>query len=142
MMERFLQKAAAIVHRNGKEFYVDVPVSWSDFSRNGREAGLDYRRVLKHADKIIVWNYFSLENLPHTVSEDLTRYLAANFPLQSFYVSIGIWGSKESADAAFLRKAVESSLKGGATQIWITPNDHVSAEHWNGMLPYLRGARR
>lgn len=138
LMERFLKKAAAIVHRNGKEFYVDVPVSWTDFRRNGRDAGLDYRRVLKHADKIIIWNYYYLEDLPHTASEDLTRYLAANFPLPSFYISIGLWSAKERVDEAFLGAAVKSALKGGATQIWITPNDHVSDGHWNGMLPYLR----
>jgi poly-beta-1,6-N-acetyl-D-glucosamine synthase len=139
MMERFLEKAAVVVHRNGKEFYVDVPVSWKDFKRNGREAGLDYRRVLKHADKIIVWNYYYLENLPPTVSEDLARYLAANYPLSGFYVSIGLWGKKEHVDPASFKTAVESTLRGGAAQIWITPNDLVTAKHWEGMLPSWKG---
>ena len=138
MMERFLEQAAAIVHRNRKEFYVDVPVSWADFKRNGREAGLDYRRVLKHADKIIVWNYYYLENLPPTVSEDLARYLTANFPLSSFYVSIGLWGKKERVDPESFKTAVESTLRGGAAQIWITPNDLVTAKHWEGLLPSLK----
>lgn len=138
MMERFLERAAAAAHRHSKEFYVDVPVSWTDFARNGAEAGLDYRRVLKHADKIIVWDYYYLVDRPPTVTEELSRYLAANFPLSSFYVSIGLWGKKEHVDPVSFKIAVESAVKGGATQLWITPNDLLSAEHWNGMLPVWR----
>jgi cellulose synthase/poly-beta-1,6-N-acetylglucosamine synthase-like glycosyltransferase len=60
LMELFIGKAASAAHKYGKELYVDVPVSWADFSQNGREAGLDYERVLKHADNIVIWNYFFL----------------------------------------------------------------------------------
>ena len=62
MMEQFIKKVAEVVHKHGKELYVDVPVSWKDYSRNAKESGLDYRRILRHADKIIIWNYFYLED--------------------------------------------------------------------------------
>ena len=139
MMERFLKRAETIVHYNKKELYVDVPVSWTDLERNGREAGLDYRMVLQHADKIIVWNYYYLENLPPTVSEKLSRHLAATLPLARFYVSIGLWGQKEHVAPESFKVAVESTLRGGASQIWITPNDLVTAKHWDDMLPYWEG---
>ncbi len=137
LMESFLAKVAAVVHSNRQQLYVDVPVNWSNFDRNGIDAGLDYRLVLNHADKIIVWNYFRLENLPPTVSEKLARHLVADLPLSSFYISIGLWGKKGRVDPVSLRNAVESTLKGGANQILITPNDLMTAKHWEGILPYL-----
>ncbi|MFQ5586804.1 MAG: glycosyltransferase [Thermodesulfobacteriota bacterium] len=138
LMERYIKRVAEVVHREGRELYVDVPVSWVDFSRNGRESGLDYRRVLRHADKIIIWNYFYLEAAPPTVSEELSKYLVENFAINSFYVSVGLWGDKEPVDPLTFAEAIASTLKGGATQIWVTPDYLVTDEHWNELIAYLK----
>lgn len=29
------------------------------------------------------------------------------------------------------------SLKGGSTQIWVTPNDLITDKRWEKMLPYV-----
>lgn len=137
-MEGFIQKAAEITHRYKKDLYVDVPVSWKDFRNQGRDSGLDYRRVLRHADSIVVWNYFQLENLPPSVSEPFSRYLASSFPDDSFYVSFGLWGSKDPIDPKTFREAVKSALKGGAKRIWITPDSLMTEEHWNSLLSLLK----
>lgn len=138
MMERFIKKVADIVHSYGKELYVDVPVSWRDFTQNARESGLDYRRILNHADKIIVWDYYYLENAPPVISGALSQHLVENFPISTFYVSIGLWGKKKPVDAESFAEAVTSTLRGGATQIWVTPNDLISENHWDKLLPYWR----
>ena len=138
LMERFIEKAARLAHENRKELYVDVPVSWKDFSRNGKESGLDYRRILRHADKIIVWNYFSLANQPPEASEALARYLVENFPGNAFYVSIGLWGKSKRLASGPFAKAVASTVKGGATHLWMTPNDMVTEQHWNALLQYWK----
>lgn len=135
-MERFIKQVARIVHTNRKELYVDVPVSWTDFSRNGRESGLDYRRILNHVDKIIVWNYFYLSDAPPEISQKLSEYMVRNFPLSSFYISIGLWGTDEHVGPKALSQAIDSTIKGGATQIWITPNDLITKEHWNKLIQY------
>ncbi len=140
-MERFIKRAADIVHLNRKELYVDVPVSWTDFSRNGKESGLDYRRVLNHADKIIVWNYFYLGNAQPEISRKLSEHMVRNFPISSFYISVGLWGTKEHVGPEALSRAIDSSIKGGATQIWITPNDLITQEHWEKLLPYWQVAQ-
>ena len=124
-----------------KELYVDVPVSWKDLTLNGKEAGLDYSRVLRHADNIVVWNYFYLENLPASVSESISRYLAANFPANSFYVSLGLWGKKDPMDPQNFEDGLKNTLKGGATRVWITPDSLITDEHWNRLLPYLKGEK-
>jgi len=137
LMEEYIEKVAEIVHSFNKSLYVDVPVSWRDFSRNGRESGLDYRRILKHADNVIVWNYFYLEDLPPSISEDLSSYLARNFPVDSLYVSIGLWGKKEHIDPGILRESIQATLKGGIRRIWITPDSLLTDEHWKAILPLL-----
>ena len=134
LMENYIRKAADIVHRHGKELYVDVPVSWNNFSWEGKEAGLDYRRILKHADKIVLWNYFHLEGKPPEISNSLSQYMRKNFPSSSYYISIGLWGSNKPADAASLDAAIGSTLSGGSSQIWITPNDMLGDAHWNSLL--------
>jgi hypothetical protein len=139
MMERFIKKAADIAHKEGKELYVDVPVSWKDFSRNGKDSGLDYKMVLDHADKIIVWNYFYMENASPAISRDLARHLVDNFPISSFYLSIGLWGNDNPVDPASFADAVFNSLEGGAIQLWITPNHLVTQKHWDNLLTHWKG---
>lgn len=136
LLEGFIQKAATIAHENKKELYVDVPVSWKDFAQNGRESGLDYNRVLNHADKIIVWNYFDLANQPPEASEALARYLTGNFPSSRFYISIGLWGKKKGVGPQPFAEAIASTVKGGSTRIWVTPNDMITAQHWDKVVHY------
>ncbi|MBI5048294.1 MAG: glycosyltransferase family 2 protein [Deltaproteobacteria bacterium] len=139
LMEGYIKRAADITHKYQKELYIDVPVSWNDFRQNAKESGLDYRRVLKYADNIVVWNYFYLENLPPTVSESLSRYLAENFPANSFYVSLGLWGKKDHMDSKTFSDGLKSALKGGATRIWVTPDSLITDEHWKELLYYIKG---
>jgi hypothetical protein len=138
LMERFLERLAKVIRRYGKEFYVDVPVSWKDFSRNGADAGLDYSRVLKHADRIVVWNYFSEEGLAPSISEEISIYLSKNFPSTSVYLSIGLWGKEENVSPDDMDAAVKASLKGGSTNLWISPDYLMTEEHWSRLYPYLK----
>ncbi|MBI5642876.1 MAG: glycosyltransferase family 2 protein [Deltaproteobacteria bacterium] len=138
LMEKYIQRAADIAHSHKKELYVDVPVSWKNFSNNGRESGLDYRRVLRHADNIVVWNYFFLEELPPSSSEALSRYLAKNFPADSFYVSLGLWGKKEAMGPRAFAEGIDSTLKGGSKRIWVTPDSMVTEEHWKELMTKLK----
>jgi hypothetical protein len=134
LMEDYIRKAAEIVHRNGKDLYIDVPVSWKNFALEGKEAGLDYRRMLKHADKLVLWNYYHLEGKPPEVSRSLSQYMRKNFLDSSYYISIGLWGSNKPADASSLDAAISGTLSGGSSQIWITPNDMLSDAHWDSVL--------
>ncbi len=138
LMEEFIKKVAGVVHRYGRELYIDVPVSWRDFTLNGMDSGLDYRRILKHADKIIIWNYFYIENAPPQISEPLAMYLVDNFPAGSFYLSIGLWGDKEPVDPDTLEEAIKSTLKGGVRRIWITPDSLMTGEHWKRVINHLK----
>ena len=131
-MEGFIKKAAQIAHRRHKKLYVDVPVSWADFRRNGRDSGLDYKRVLRHADNIVVWNYFYLEGKPPAVSEAISRYLVENLPKDSFYVSLGLWGKNDDQmDPKTFSQGLRSTVRGGVKRIWVTPDSLMTEGHWN-----------
>jgi len=142
LMEGFIKRAAAAAHKHNKLLYVDVPVSWEDYSQNGREAGLDYLTVLKHADNIVLWNYYFLEHLPPDRSESLARYVSATLPRDRYYMSIGLWGENgDVMDPITLERGLRSTLNGGVDRIWITPDYMVGEEHWKRIVPYLKGKR-
>ncbi len=140
-MEGYIKKAAEVTHRYHKELYVDVPVSWADLRRNGRDSGLDYKRVLRHADNIVVWNYFYLEGKPPSVSESISRYLVKNLPRDSFYVSIGLWGKTSPMSPMSFSEGLRSTIRGGVKRIWVTPDSLMTEGHWNEARAYLAGKK-
>lgn len=138
LFERFAQKAAQAVRRHGKRLYVDVAASWKDLSRNGKDFGQDYERLLRVADRLVVWDYFAYEGLPPSASADLARHLAASFPTSHFDLSIGLWGKGAVVGPSDFDAALEGALAGGATQIWVTPNDQVTDAHWASVVRRLK----
>jgi hypothetical protein len=129
-MEQFLQKVADAAHSGGKQLIVDVPVSWKDLRRSGRDSGLDYTRVLNHADQIVVWNYFGVQQRSPEVSKEVVHDLLRSFPPGRFFVSVGLWRPHGTIDPLTFRKGLEYSINEGAPNIWITPNELMSGAHW------------
>ncbi|HSS44413.1 MAG TPA: glycosyltransferase family 2 protein [Thermoanaerobaculia bacterium] len=136
-MEGFLARASAAVHAAGKKLFVDVPVSWSDFRRHGKDAGLDYGRVLRHADRIVVWNYFSMEDRGPEVSLALAQDLRRGFPPDRVFLSIGLWGSQGTLEPKAFEEALAYTLKGGMPNLWITPNHLLTPRHWAALTRVL-----
>ena len=110
---------------------MDVSVSWRDLSREGRDHGHDWRRLLRHVDRIVPWDYATLEGLPPEASRRLASYLVEHVPRSHFYVSVGLWARPGQVSPAALAATVQQALEGGATRIWLTPNDMLSEEHWS-----------
>ncbi len=135
LMERFVARAAAAAHRNGKLLYLDVAASWDDLRRDGKDHGHDYARLLPLVDQLVVWNYFALQNLPPSASRDLAARLAATLPPGKWTLSIGLWGPDgKPVPPEDLSAALAASIEGGAHRIWITPDDQVTDAHWNAIL--------
>ncbi len=135
LMERFVQRAAEAAHRHGKQLWMDVAASWKDLKRDGRDHGHDYALLLRHADRLVVWNYHWLEGLPATASTELARRLAATLPAGRWSMSVGLWGPEGKAiTPAQLGQTLAASLEGGARDLWVTPNDQVTDAHWNALL--------
>ncbi len=126
----FLQRVADAAHSGGKQLIVDVPVSWKDLQRHGKDSGLDYARVLHSADQIVVWNYFGVQQKDPEISQDIAQDLLQSFPPDKFFISVGLWRSHGTLDPQAFQKGLAYTIKGGAPNIWITPNELMSRSHW------------
>jgi biofilm PGA synthesis N-glycosyltransferase PgaC len=126
----FLQRVADAAHSGGKQLIVDVPVSWKDLRRHGKDSGLDYARVLRSADQIVVWNYFGVQQKDPEISQEIAHDLLQSFPPGKFFVSVGLWSSHGTLDPQAFQKGLTYTMKGGAPNIWITPNELMSPSHW------------
>jgi len=136
-MEAFLERAALAVHAANGRLYVDVPVSWDDLKRHGRDSGLDYEGVLRHADRIVVWNYFAMDGRPAEVSRDLARELRRSLPRDRVFVSIGLWAKEGAMSPQDLARAVALTLDAGMPNLWITPNHLLTPKHWEALTSVL-----
>ena len=127
---RFLERAAAVVHRYHKELYVDVDVSWGHLSRESVEKGQDYGTLLQYADRLVIWDYFGLSGYPPDYTGEIARYLK-KYGAARIIISVGLWsqrGTAISPDA--LRRAMQAALKSDIPNLWITPSLLLSEEHW------------
>jgi hypothetical protein len=135
LVERFVQRAAEAAHRHGKQLWVDVAASWKDLTRDGRDHGHDYPRLLLYADRLVVWNYRALEELPVSASGDLARRLSATLPAGRWSMSVGLWGPKGTVmPPEDLGATLAAALEGGARDLWVTPNDQLTDAHWEALL--------
>lgn len=135
LVERFVQRAAAAAHLHGKQLWVDVAASWKDLTRDGRDHGHDYALLLRHADRLVVWNYRALEGLPVSASGDLARRLSATLPAGRWSMSVGLWGPGGTVMGPDdLAATLASALEGGARDLWVTPNDQLTDAHWSALL--------
>ncbi|HSB19745.1 MAG TPA: glycosyltransferase family 2 protein [Anaeromyxobacteraceae bacterium] len=135
LLESFVARAAEAAHRHGKLLYLDVAASWKDLRRDGKDHGHDYARLLRHADHLVVWDYFALEGLPPEASRELARRLAATLPAGRWTLSVGLWGpGGKVVPAADLAAALAASVEGGAGRIWVTPVDQITPQHWDAIL--------
>ncbi len=136
-MEAFVERAARVVHAEKRRLYVDVPVSWDDLKRHGRDSGLDYKGVLRHADRIVVWNYFAMDGRPAEVSRDLARELRRSLPRDRVFVSIGLWAKEGAMPPDEFQRALAYTLEGGISNLWITPNHLLTPKHWQALTRVL-----
>jgi len=131
----FVARAAEVAHRHGKLLYVDVATSWKDLSRDGRDHGQDYARLLEHADHLVIWDYWVLEGQPPEASKALAERLGAVLPPGRWTLSLGMWGpGGRVVTPEELAQGLSFAVAGGAHRIWVTPNDQLTPAHWEQIL--------
>ncbi len=134
-LSRFIARAAEVVHQYDKELFVDVRVSWGNLANESRENGQDYSLLLEHADRLVIWNYFGLNEYDAEYTEDLARYLE-KFEDGEIIISIGLWGEDDSTvPPADLRHALNALNHTNIPHFWITPSFLLSDRHWEVLEP-------
>lgn len=134
-ISRFIARAAAVVHQYNKELFVDVRVSWGNLANESRENGQDYTLLLKYADRLVIWNYFGLNDYEAEYTEELARYME-KFGEGRVIVSIGLWGEDDrTVPPADLRHALHALTHTNTPHFWITPSFLLREEHWEVLEP-------
>ncbi len=133
-------RLSQVVHAHGKKLAMDVKVSHSDLMRNSVENGQDYHLLAPFVDEFVVWDYFGTEgNSPESVAP-IASYFDDEFGASKFYLSIGLWDRTGTISGDELARALRSAQEGGATQLWITPAEKMSALHWKALANAVRAA--
>ena len=134
-------RLAQVVHAHGKKLAFDVKVSHDDLKRNSVENGQDYQLLAPYVDEFVVWDYFATEDKSPESATQIAAYFKDKFGSDKFYLSIGLWGRNDTISADELSRALRAAQEGGATQLWITPAEKMSALHWKAFADAVRKAR-
>ncbi|MGQ9826755.1 MAG: family 10 glycosylhydrolase [Roseiflexus sp.] len=75
IVARFVERAARVAHAHGKQLFVDVRVGWDSPADEGRRSGHDYRLLLQHADRLVLWNYIGLHRAASEYTGSVAQYV-------------------------------------------------------------------
>ncbi|MHA7223379.1 hypothetical protein ACX80S_13820 [Arthrobacter sp. RHLT1-20] len=124
-------RASAAAHANGATLDMDVRAPWQDPAGDRPESGHDYALLASAADRLVVWNYFGLNDTAPSYSADLATALAKRS--DKFAISVGMWAKEGSISAADLASGLEASVSGGATAVAVTPSSMLDDDDWRAL---------
>lgn len=130
MLDIILDKAVVIAHRYGKEFFLDVQQSDDSNDPLTNLHGTNYKLVLEHTDRLVVWGYFGLDGTDPQTYYDYAKFLLT-FGAKRVILSFGLWDATDpTITCDELRQAILACQSGGLANIWITPSTMMSDTHW------------
>jgi len=133
LLQGYLNKLADIAHSYGKQLFFDVSLSWNNLQNAGNEFGTRYDLMLERIDKLVVWGYCYLENIPPEFLETAARFLQ-RYGTGRVIMSIGLWGPNNTImPADLLQRGVLASDKGGLSDLWITPSVMMDESMWQAL---------
>lgn len=136
LISGFVAQAAAVVHAYGKELLVDVRVPWGDLQDRGRKQGQDYRLLLDHADRLVLWVYLGLTDRPASYIRDIAQAYR-NYGSDRIILSFGLWGRDSTVlSAAELEASLQQAQRSPLASTWITPASLLDDQHW-GVLEHV-----
>jgi hypothetical protein len=146
-IDRFLDKAAAIVHAQGKQLFVEARISVTPDGDVTVSNGTDLGLLLQHADRVIVWGNHDLDGRSQQALAAVAKYLA-RYSRGRAILSIGLWDKNydpgvpnaqmTSISAQEFRTALKFAGQGGATDLWITPSFLLSEDDWQALKAHWK----
>ncbi len=129
-LDRWLDRAVVIAHAHGKQLFMDVALSLDNLSKMTNEHGTNYRLVLEHMDKLVIWAYLDLDNYQPEYLYDIGFFLR-QFETDRIILSIGLWSNTTTVISPDkLKRAIIAAGRGDMPNIWITPSSLMQAGHW------------
>ena len=124
-------RRAAAAHANGATLDMDVRAPWQDPAGDRPESGHAYALLASAADRLVVWNYFGLNDTAPYYSADLATAMAKRS--DKFVISVGMWAKEGSISASELASGLEASVSGGATAVAVTPSSMLDDDDWRAL---------
>lgn len=133
MVARFVARAANAAQVHGKELFVDVRIGWDTPASEGRRSGHDYALLLEHADRLVLWNYFGLNEREPEYSREIASYMQ-RYGAERIIISYGLWASRGAVvPAEELGRALDAGAAGSIPHAWITPSSLMTDAHWEAL---------
>ena len=136
---RFLEKAAAVVHKSNKQLFVEVHINLDEAGKVWLQNGTDYDQLLKYADKLLVWGNYNMEGRALGAIVNVAYYLT-RFDPERVIVMIGLWDKNYPSDtpkqdmqaipAGDLRTALSAADQGEIKSLGVVPSFLLGDEHW------------
>jgi hypothetical protein len=146
---RFLEKAAAVVHKSNKQLYLEVHINLDNAGKVWLQNGTDYDQLLKYADKLLVWGNYNMEGRALGAIVNVAYYLTRYDPSQVI-VMIGLWDKNYPSDtpkqemqaipAQDLHTALAAADQGEIKNLGVVPSFLLGNEHWQ-VLQELWGTK-
>ncbi len=134
-IDRFLEKAAMIVHRHGKQLFVEVRIGVDPSGQVFVKNGTDINLFLEYADRLVVRGSSDPDGRSQSSINTIAQYLARH-QKNRLILSIGLWdkdydtGTPGNQMSALSAADFQSALRGGTTNLWVTPSFLMSNAHW------------
>jgi hypothetical protein len=136
---RFLEKAAAVVHKSNKQLFVEVHINLDEAGKVWLQNGTDYDQLLKNADKLLVWGNYNMEGRALGAIVNVAYYLTRLDP-ERVILMIGLWAENypsntpkeemQAIPAEDLRTALSAADQGEIKSLGVVPSFLLGDEHW------------
>jgi hypothetical protein len=136
---RFLEKAAAVVHKSNKQLFVEVHINLDEAGKVWLQNGTDYDLLLKYADKLLVWGNYNMQGRALGAIVNVAYYLT-RFDPERVIVMIGLWDKNypsntpkqdmQAIPAEDLRTALAAADQGEIKSLGVVPSFLLGEAHW------------
>ena len=129
-------------HAAGVEMWADVRVNFDDAAAGRPESGHDYGLLLGAADRLVMWNYFALNDADPDTSAELTQaWQQAGLNTARMVVSVGLWaeGDDFGSDGdevlrpELMAEGLAASVGNGVDSVSVTPASMLTPAHWDAL---------
>lgn len=127
---RVLARVSEAVSPYGVTVDMDVRAPWEDAHGDRAESGHDYDIILENSDRLVVWNYYGLQDVEPEYSGELTTELRRRYD-ERFVLSFGLWRSRDRVlSPAELEEGLRAAIIAGVPAVSVTPASYMTDEHW------------
>ncbi len=145
MIERFLNKAAAIVHQQGKLFFLEERIGIDSEYKVFVNNGSDYNLFLVYADRLIVSGSSEPFSRSPIAMSAIAQYLD-HYQNGRIILNLGLWDKDYDPSTAKilmsfisaedLKAELRSAFHGGVSDLMITPSFLMNDSHWQVLAEF------